>query len=37
VTTVNDAVLHAIEAHVLTPAAIEQVVSLTGRENHREQ
>src|SRR4026209_1990652 len=34
VTTVNEAVLHAIEAHVFTPPAIEQMVSLTGRDDH---
>ena len=37
VTTVNEAVLHAIEAHVFTPPAIEQMVSLTGRDDHRER
>jgi DNA invertase Pin-like site-specific DNA recombinase len=34
---VNEAVLQAIEEHALTPATVEQVVSLSEREDHAEQ
>lgn len=37
VETVNEAVLAAIEEHVLTPEAIEQVVRLTERDDLREK
>lgn len=33
----NEAVLQAIEAHALTPEAVEQVVALTERDDAREQ
>ena len=33
----NEAVLQAIEEHVLTPEAVEQVVALSEREDHAEQ
>ena len=33
----NEAVLHAIEEHTLTPEAVEQVVQLTERDDARDQ
>ena len=37
VAEMNEAVLSAVEEHALTPAAIEQVIQLTERDDAQEQ